>query len=124
MPHLYVGASRVHGSLDTNWPRDSLTMMLRFITDNASFPVQKRVMASVSDCDLMRARRFVLVTSGHLRRMMTVKQKAGSVLAATQHRALQKALAQCLERYPGLWDPESTSRPQCSHTQRLSRRPN
>ncbi len=74
-PYLNANARRGHEFADGNGPRDAIVMVLKFIKDAASLPAQQRAMYSAEDTEIVRARRLVLVASGHLRRMVTINQE-------------------------------------------------
>ena len=74
-PYLNPNASGGREFTGGNGPHDGIVIVLKFVKDTASLPIQQRVMHSATDSELMRARRLVLVASGHLRRMMMVNQK-------------------------------------------------
>lgn len=74
-PYLNAHARRGHELADGHSPRDGIVMVVKLIKDTASLPAQQHAMCSAADSELVRARRLVLVTSGHLRRMMTVNQE-------------------------------------------------
>ena len=74
-PYLNPNAGGGREFAGGNGPRDGIVMVLKFINDTASLPIQQRAMRSAADSELMRARRLVLVASGHIRRMMTVNKK-------------------------------------------------
>ena len=74
-PYLNPNASGGREFAGGNGPHDGIVIVLKFVKDTASLPIQQRVMRSATDSELMRARRLVLVASGHLRRMMMVNQK-------------------------------------------------
>lgn len=74
-PNLNAGINRKDGFLGANQTGEDLEMIVKFIKGTASLPVQQRIMAAAADYELIRARRLVLVASGHLRRTMTANQK-------------------------------------------------
>ena len=74
-PYLNPNASGGREFASGNGPHDGIVIVLKFVKDTASLPIQQRVMRSATDSELIRARRLVLVASGHIRRMMMVNQK-------------------------------------------------
>ena len=74
-PYLNPGFSREDGSLRPNPAAESLEIIMKFIKDAASLPIQQRIMTTVGDHKLIQARRLILLTSGHLRRTITANQK-------------------------------------------------
>lgn len=74
-PYLNANAGGRHEFASGTGPHDGVVMVFKFIKDTASLPIQQRTMRSATDSEVTRARRLVLVASGHIRRMVTVNQE-------------------------------------------------
>jgi len=74
-PYLNPNADRGREFTGGNDPHDGIIIALKFIKNTATFPIQQRMMRAATDSEVTRARRLVLVASGHIRRMMLVDQK-------------------------------------------------
>ena len=79
-PYLNASINREDRSLGANQAGEGLEIIIKFIKDTASLPAQQRIMTTAKDYELMRARRLILVTSGHLRRTMTANTKGRDLL--------------------------------------------